>query len=149
MATVTSIPIGSNLFSASHAVKKPAKSKPSNIEDAPPAAHAIPSPPPPAPFQQPPYTPFPPSPYGYPPYYRFPLPQPNFFAQLPAFGQAGLSSWGQPPPQPPSSPPPAGSSLDEFCDDYGISFTTRTRLDQLGFEMGMISHQSPKLNTKV
>src|SRR6267154_3364257 len=31
-ATITRIPIGSNLFSAQHAAKKPVKSKPSNTE---------------------------------------------------------------------------------------------------------------------
>ena len=36
----------------------------------------------------------------------------------------------------PSSPPPRGSSLEDFCDNYGINFTSQTKLDQLGFEIG-------------
>ena len=141
-ATLTSIPIGSNLFSAQHAAKKIAKSKPSNPEIAASDTPTTPTPAAtptatPASFSHPPYTPFPlPSPYGYPPYtpyYRFP--QPNFFGQ-PSFRQAGPSNWGQTAPQPQSSPPPMGSSLDEFCNNYNISFTARTKLDQLGFEIG-------------
>jgi len=141
-ATLTSIPIGSNLFSTQHAAKKVVKSKPSNPEIAASDTPATPTPAAtatttPASFPHPPYTPFPsPSPYGYPPYtpyYGFP--QPNFFSQ-PSFGQAGPSNWGQTAPEPQSSPPPAGSSLDDFCNNYNISFTACTKLEQLGFEIG-------------
>jgi hypothetical protein len=38
--------------------------------------------------------------------------------------------------QPPSSPPPHGSSLEDFCNNYGINFTSQTKLDQLGFKIG-------------
>jgi hypothetical protein len=140
-ATITRIPIGLNLFSAQHAAKKPVKSKPSNTEAVASDNPIVPSTPasatPSVSLHHPPYAPFLPSPYGYPSFYPFPqlspFPQPNFFGSS---DHAGPSNWGKPPPQPPSSPPPAGSSLDDFCNNYGISFGARIKLDELGFEMG-------------
>jgi hypothetical protein len=135
-ATITNIPIGSSLFSAQHAVKKLGKSKSLSGEVV--LSDTIPTTPTPATsgpasFHHPPYVPFPPSPYGFPSYYPYPLP--NFFGP-PSVECADSSGWGNPPPQPPSSPPPAESSLNDFCNDYDISFATQTKLDQLGFEMG-------------
>ena len=133
-ATITNIPVGLNLFSTQHAAKKLGKSKltaevaPSNTPPSTPTPATLA----PAPFPHPPY-PFPPSPYGYPPYYLYP--QLNFFGP-PSFEHAGSSNSGNLLQQPPSSPPSAESSLDDFCSDYGISFATQTKLDQLRFEMG-------------
>ncbi|KIM82489.1 hypothetical protein PILCRDRAFT_88552 [Piloderma croceum F 1598] len=137
-ATITSIPIGSNLFSTQHAAKKLTKPKPSNTEAVSSDSPTIPTTPAPAPpstpFHHLPYAPFLPSPYVYPPYY--PFTPPNFLGP-PSFERGGPLNWGNQPPQPPSSPPPAAEySVNEFCEAYDISFAARTKLDQLGFEMG-------------
>ena len=138
MATITSIPIGSNLFSTQHTAKKLTKPKPSNTEavssDSPTIPTTLAPAPPSTPFHHPPYAPFPPSPYVYPPYYPFTLP---IFWGPPSFKHGGPSNWKNQPPQPPSSPLPATEySVDEFCEAYDISFAACTKLDQLGFKMG-------------
>jgi len=151
MATITSIPIGSNLFSTQHTAKKLTKPKPSNTEavssDSPTIPTTLAPAPPSTPFHHPPYAPFLPSPYVYPSYYLFTLP--NFLGP-PSFKHGGPSNWGNQPPQLPSSPPSAAEySVNEFCEAYDISFATHTNLTNLGSRWVMTSHLSLKHNMRV
>lgn len=90
-------------------------------------------------------TPYPP-PFAYPHPYPYPspvapfhgYPAPGFFnpSAYPAPWGGGLASGDHSAQDPRSSPPPSGGSLEDFCSQYNLGEETRTRLEELGFEVG-------------
>jgi hypothetical protein len=90
-----------------------------------------------------PLGPYTPQPYGYPPpipypNYLYPPPPPPYYANPPQAGPSNTTHRSHhhdfSPPR--SSPPLPGGSIEEFCEQYGLSDLVSMGLKDLGFEIG-------------
>jgi hypothetical protein len=144
-ASIATIPVGSNLFSAKNAAKKVVTSTLATLSPDMAAegsvAASIPS------HSLPPMPSFnllchqtPPSPYGFPyPFYQYPLPSPFFPPSpftSPFYAPQTTKNTSPGLNEPRSSPPPAGGSVDDFCEWYHLGDSVRQGLEHLGFEIG-------------